>query len=81
MMDSDKLAIQAALKTCNVIDLSKVRMARIANSLHITELFISEPMLKDAKEHAGIEILSDAQPWVFDGNGDLADIGLWHQRD
>jgi hypothetical protein len=81
IMDSDKLAIQAALKTCNVIDHSKVRMARIANTLHITEMFVSESMLDEARKHENIEILNDAEPWVFDENGDLTDIGVWHQRD
>jgi hypothetical protein len=81
IMDSDKLAIQAALKTCNVVDQSKAKVARIANSLHITEMFLSESMLGAAKEHAGIEILGDAEPWVFDDKGDLTDIGVWHQRD
>jgi hypothetical protein len=81
IMDSDKLAIQAALKTCNVIDQSKATVARIANTLHITEMFISESMLDEARKHEKIEILSGADPWVFDGNGDLTDIGLWHQRD
>jgi hypothetical protein len=81
IMDSDKLAIQAALKTCNVIDQSKVRMARIANTLHITEMFVSESMLDEARKHENIEILNDAEPWVFDENGDLTDIGVWHQRD
>jgi hypothetical protein len=81
LMDSDKLAIQAALKTCLVIDQSKAKVARIANTLHITEMLISEAMLKEAKEHSGIEILGDAQPWVFDEKGDLTDIGKWHQRD
>jgi hypothetical protein len=81
IMDSDKLAIQAALKTCNVIDQSKAKVARIANSLHITEMFLSESMIDAAKEHAGIEILGDAEPWVFDEKGDLTDIGVWHQRD
>jgi hypothetical protein len=44
-------------------------------------MFISESMLDEARKHENIEILSGADPWVFDGNGDLTDIGLWHQRD
>jgi hypothetical protein len=81
IMDSDKLAIQAALKTCNVIDQNRARVARIANTLHITQMFISESLLAEARKNERIEILSDAEPWVFDEKGDLTDIGVWHQRD
>ncbi len=81
IMDSDKLAIQAALKTCNVIDQTKARVARIANTLHITEMFISESLLDEARKNENVEILSKAEPWVFDEKGDLTDIGVWHQRD
>jgi hypothetical protein len=40
IMDSDRLAIQAAMKTCNAPDLSRIRMARIANTLHVAEIYI-----------------------------------------
>jgi hypothetical protein len=79
IMDSDRLAIQGAIKTCNVPDRSRIRMARIANTLHVGEIYISESMREDAQKHHSIEILGDAQPWLFDSVGNLPDIGAWHQ--
>jgi hypothetical protein len=79
-MDSDRLAIQAAMKTCHAPDLSRVRMARIANTLHVGEIYISESMLEDARRHPSIVVLGDPQPWQFDGAGNLSNIGIWHQH-
>jgi hypothetical protein len=79
IMDSDRLAIQAAIKTCNVPDRRRIRMARIANTLHVGEIYVSECMREDALRHPSIEISGDAQPWRFDSAGNLPDIGAWHQ--
>jgi len=78
IMDSDRLAIQAAIKTCHAPDASRVRMTRIANTLHVGEIYISETMLPEAREHPSIEIIGDPQPWLFDAAGNLSDIGAWH---
>lgn len=77
IMESDRLAIQAALKTCNSLDPSRIRMARIANTLHVGEIYISESMLADAKKHPNIKILSEPTEWQFDSAGNLTDIGKW----
>jgi hypothetical protein len=78
IMDSDRLAIQAAIKTCHAPDLSRIRMARIANTLHVGDIYISETMLQEAREHPSMDICGDPQPWQFDAGGNLADIGAWH---
>lgn len=75
IMESDRLAIQAAIKTCNAPDLSRVRLTRIPNTLHVGEIFISESMLDDARQHQNIEIAGGPEPWSFDANGNLPDIG------
>jgi hypothetical protein len=81
IMDSDRLAIQAAVKTCGAPDASRSRMTRIANTLHVSEIYISESMLEDARQHPNIEVLGDPQPWQFDAAGDLSDVGVWHHSD
>ena len=78
MMESDRLAIQAAMKTSNVHDLSRIRMARIANTLQVGEIYISESMLEEARRHPRVIILGDPQPWRFDAAGNLFDVGAWH---
>ena len=79
IMDSDRLAIQAAMKTCNAPDPSRIRMVRIANTLHVTEIYVSECMLEEARSHPGIRLLGDPEPWRFDASGNLMDIGSWPQ--
>jgi hypothetical protein len=80
IMDSDRLAIQAAMKTCGAPDLRRIRMARIANTLHVGEMYISEGMLEEARRRPSIVILGDPQPWLFDADGNLSDIGDWRQE-
>jgi hypothetical protein len=81
IMDSDRLAIQAAIKTCNSTDPKNIRMARIPNTLHVGEIYISECMLEDARKNSSITVLGEPQPWVFDAAGNLGEIGTWqHQQ-
>jgi nickel-dependent lactate racemase len=74
IMESDRLAIQAAIKTCNVVDMSKLRMVRIPNTLHIEEIYISESMKAEALKHPQITILSNPEEIRFDSEGNLTDI-------
>ena len=77
IMESDKLAFQAAVKTCNALDPSRIRMVRIANTLHVREIEIAESMLAEASCHPQIEILSEPREIIFDRAGNLTDIGAW----
>ena len=76
IMDSDRLAIQGAAKTCGVPDSKRLRLVRIPNSLHLEEIYISESMLPEAKACADIDILTQPREWTFDAAGNLNDIGF-----
>lgn len=76
IMETDRLAIQATIKTCGVYDLSQLRLVRIPNSLHLDEIFISEAMLTEAEQHADITILTKPEDFSFDSIGNLTDIGF-----
>lgn len=76
IMESDRLAIQGAIKTCGVYDLSKLRMVRIPNSLHLDEIFVSEAMLAEADQHPDITLLTQPEDLMFDPSGNLADLGF-----
>jgi hypothetical protein len=67
--DSD--AIKAGVKTCNILNYSQCRMVRIRDTLHIGEIEISVPMLKQAAAHSEIEIVSEPYDLVFDKAGNL----------
>jgi len=71
VMASDKEAIAVAIKACNEIDKSNVRLVRINNSLHVDEIYISVAHLDEAKLHPDIEVISGPEPWPFDENGNL----------
>jgi hypothetical protein len=58
-LETEELAIKAAIKTCNVFELDKVRLVRIHNTLHIKEIWISESLLPEAMGREDIEILSE----------------------
>src|SRR5690625_3078579 len=56
---NDMQAIQAAIKTCNVLDFTTVRIVRIKNTLELSTIEISEPMLEEAKEKEHLKIISE----------------------
>lgn len=71
MMDSERLAVQAAIKTCNAADPARLRLVRIPNTLHLGTLLVSEAL---AEEVAGdqLELAGPLQEWNFDADGRLA---------
>lgn len=68
---NQKLTIQAAVKTCNILDYTTCRLVRIRDTLHLGEIEISETLLEEAKRHPDIEILSEPYELVFNEEGDL----------
>lgn len=73
IMDSDKEAILAAVKTCNARDIAAARVVRIKDTLHLSEIYISESMLDQARANPNIEICSEGESLQFDGEGNLMD--------
>lgn len=71
-LPNDMLAIKAAVKTCNILDLTKVRLVRIKDTLHLGEIEISEALLEEAKAHPDVEVLTEPAPMAFDAHGNLA---------
>lgn len=68
---NQKLTIQAAVKTCNILDYTTCRLVRIRDTLHLGEIEISETLLEEAKRHPDIEILSEPYELAFNEEGDL----------
>jgi hypothetical protein len=68
---SDRLALQACLKTVNLADRSKARLVRIRNTLQLSEIEVSENMLPELRDDPRFEILGDSYPLSFDDNGNL----------
>jgi len=74
IMDTDRLAIQVALKTSNVADRSRLRVVRIPNTLHLEHIEISESLLDEARRDPGIAVTGEPREWAFDAQGNLTDL-------
>ncbi|MFD2670315.1 lactate racemase domain-containing protein [Marinicrinis sediminis] len=70
-LPSDRDAIKAAVKTCNILDYTTCRLARIRDTLHLGEIEISTTLLEEARQHPEIEIISDSYELEFDESGYL----------
>lgn len=71
VMSNDRLAIKCAIKTCTDADAKGIKLVWIRNTLSISEFFISEALLGEAKENQDITIMSNAEVIRFDESGNL----------
>ncbi|OIJ11553.1 hypothetical protein BKP35_11430 [Anaerobacillus arseniciselenatis] len=58
-METNALAVKAAIKTCNAFDLNKLKVVRIKNTLDIKEIWVSEALLEEIKEKDQFKVLSE----------------------
>ncbi|MCM3741783.1 nickel-dependent lactate racemase [Oceanobacillus luteolus] len=70
-LENDKQAFQAAIKTANILDFTKVTVVRIKNTLELAEIEVSETLLDHVKDHPELEQISDVYELEFDENGNL----------
>lgn len=71
VLKNDREAIQAAIKTCNIADQSKVRLGRIKNTLESHLMEISENLLPETRANASFDILSEPYELSFSEEGNL----------
>jgi hypothetical protein len=71
MVETDKEAVQLALRTCIGNDKDKPRIIRIADSLHTETIWISEAMEEEAAVNPRLQILTGPEPWPFKKDGNL----------
>ncbi|UOF89313.1 nickel-dependent lactate racemase [Fodinisporobacter ferrooxydans] len=70
-LPNDHEAIQAAIKTSNILDFKQVKMVRIKNTLQLSEIEVSEALLEQVAEHSNMDKCSDLYHLQFDENGNL----------
>ncbi len=73
ILDNDRDAILAAIKTCNARNLTKASVIRIKDTLHLGEIWISEAMMEEARSTAGATLVGQAVAMEFDEQGNLLD--------
>jgi hypothetical protein len=69
--ESDHEAIAVALDTIPENAPQRVRIVHIENTLNLKEMYISEAVLKEAKEHRNISVVKGPGPMGFDKNGNI----------
>lgn len=72
--NNDYEAIRVAIRTCTKIDFKKARVARIRDTLSLSELEISTSLIPDICDNPNVQIISDPYFWDFDEEGYLADF-------
>jgi DNA invertase Pin-like site-specific DNA recombinase len=69
--------VRVAIKTSHAKDLTNVRLVRIQDTLHLSEIEISEAMIADARLTPEMVLLTDApEPMRFNAAGDFASAVL-----
>src|SRR5690625_4030127 len=69
---NDQLALKAAVKTCNILDFTKVKLVRIKNTLELSEIEVSEALLPEVEANEALTQASDLYEFTFDDEGNLA---------
>jgi hypothetical protein len=71
VLKNDRLAIQAAIKTCNIADFRDVRLGRIRNTLEAYHMEVSENLIPEARTNPRMEIVSEPYELAFNELGNL----------
>ena len=71
VMPNDRAAIAAALVTCAGTSPPEARLVRIANTLTLRRMWVSEALLEEARDDRRLRVLEGPHPVDFDAEGDL----------
>jgi len=66
IMETARMAVQGAVKTCNAPDPARPRVVRISNTLHLEHVLVSEALLEEARTNPQVEVLGDPAEFVFE---------------
>lgn len=75
VLKNDREAIRVCLRTCTGVGPQGPRLVRIANSMEIEHIYLSEQYLPQIKENPYLEQESDLMDLPFDKDGNLTDLG------
>jgi hypothetical protein len=69
---SEKKTIEAAITTLRTIDVTKLRLMIIPNTLHLDTLYVSEALLPELSARPDIQIAEQSLPFEFDADLNMA---------
>jgi hypothetical protein len=73
IFETDRDAIEGALKTIGLTEPPDAKVARIKNTLDLEYLYASEALLPEIKERGDLEVISGPNAFEFSATGDLVD--------
>ena len=73
VFETDRLAIEGALKTIGLTEPPDAKVARIRNTMDLEYLAVSEALLAEVRERSDLELLDGPHPFAFTEQGDLLD--------
>lgn len=71
IMKNDREAVQTAIKCCNEIDKKNPRVVRIHDTLHLSEIMLSESYLCEIDSIPGLRRMNEPEFLPFNEKGDL----------
>ena len=71
VLKNDREVIQAAIKTCNILDKNTVRLVRMKNTLAVGDISVSESLMNEVKTNEYLEVAGEAAAFKFDKDGNL----------
>ncbi len=69
--DNDREAIRTALGMIGLTPHEQARVVRIKNTLHLTEMDVSEALLPEAQRHKRLSLVTEPAAFAFDPEGNL----------
>lgn len=70
-VETDRAGLTASLSTIGVAGPEDVRVARITDTMRLERMYVSTPLLKEARADPNLEVLNRATPVAFDDDGNL----------
>ncbi|HET7578333.1 MAG TPA: DUF2088 domain-containing protein [Bacillales bacterium] len=68
---NDRELLEGAIKTLKLDDPDTMRLVYIKNTLHVDEVWVSEPVYEEIKEHSHVTLVSGPAPIPFDEDGQI----------
>ena len=75
-LETDRLAVEAALNTIGVVEPEAARLVHIRNTLELGELDVSHALLEEVRNNPTLEIVGDRGLLSFDDQGHLAALAF-----
>lgn len=71
VLDNDRAAILAAIKTSNIEDKNKVKLIIIKNTKELDRIYISESLVSEARSKENIQLIGEPREIEFDEKGNI----------